>query len=140
MDLSALESSVKALENSLDSIESRLTLFTFLDRYASASGEFCSRSATSGSDLEPDFGKELVQVISDALVEPIQLRPPLLLKLAIARNRLKEPGGEGGVNALEEFQEDHADGVAFAREPVAPRAFNLLNEPFGTKLRDVVAK
>jgi hypothetical protein len=53
--------------------------FCRLDRYASASENFVLVRAASGSDLEAHLVEELVEVIGDTLVEPIELRTSLLL-------------------------------------------------------------
>src|SRR5450631_2131463 len=89
----------------------------------------------SGSDLETNLGQQLFQIVGDLLVEAVQLCAPLLLKLGVAGNGLKESGGQGCIDSLEQFQENHTDRVPRLGQPVAPSAFDLFDEAFGPELQ-----
>ena len=61
---------------------------------------------------ESDGGEEGVEIVDDALVEPVELMTFLVLQFRVAGERLEESGGQRCVDALEQFQEDEAYGVA----------------------------
>jgi len=57
--------------------------------------------------------------LSPTLAKPVQLRASLLLKLGVTGNRFQQASSERRIDPLEQFEEDHADGVAFACQPVS---------------------
>ena len=81
-----------------------------------------------------------MDVVDDALIQPIELGPLGRRKGGGAGDRSEESRGEGGVDALEEFQEDEADGVACLREAIASSVRELLDQGLGAELREVVAE
>src|SRR5207302_8736232 len=97
-------------------------------------GGFCSRcdvrcsGRDSCGDLEADGVKELMDVVDDALIQPIELGPLGRGKGGGAGDWSEESRGEGGVDALEEFQEDEADGVACLREAIASSVRELFDQ------------
>ena len=48
---------------------------------------------------------EFIQIIDDALIQPIKLRSALVLQLPVAANWTEQARCERGVNAFEQFQE-----------------------------------
>src|SRR5437667_11107507 len=81
-----------------------------------------------------------MDVVDDALRQPIELGALGRGKGGGAGDRSEESRGEGGVDALEEFQEDEADGVACLREAIASSVRELLDQGLGAELREVVAE
>ena len=73
----------------------------------------------SGGGFEADSLYQHTEVINNALVKAIDLRPALLLQLAIAWNGAKQSGGKRSVDALEEFEEDERDRVAAWQQAVS---------------------
>ncbi len=60
--------------------------------------------------------------------------------MAVGRDRTEKTGGERRINALEELQEEKADGVALGQQLIAARVRKLDDKAFGTKLGQVVAQ
>src|ERR1700674_1702307 len=81
-----------------------------------------------------------VEVGDDALVESIECVALLLGERGIGRNWPQQPGGQRGVDALEQFQEDDANPVALRSESIPSRVFHSVNEPLGSKLRQIVTQ
>lgn len=74
--------------------------------------ELCTRfERASRGGLQSDGVEERVEVVDETLVQAIELMPLLVSESGIRRDGSKEPGGQWGVHALEEFQEDQADAV-----------------------------
>ena len=69
--------------------------------------------------FESDGVDERVEVIDDALVEAIELRSALAGKRGVGPHWRQQAGGQRSVDALEELQEDEADGIARGKNPVA---------------------
>src|ERR1700751_1541195 len=96
-------------------------------------GTLFSFSKRSSSNAKPYGSEQPVQIVSHALIQPIQLRALLGLKRGIARGRLEQTGGEGGINPFEQLQEYQADGVPLRGEPVAPRMRDFLHQILGAE-------
>ena len=62
------------------------------------------------------------------------------MKSVVGRNRAEEASGERRVDALEELQEEKADGVALRQQSIAARVGKLDDQGFGTKLGQVIAQ
>ena len=77
---------------------------------------------------------EIVESVDDSLVELVKLREPFVLEFIVRRKGLQEPGGERGVDALEEFEKDEADGIAFRQEPIAPGVWKFFDQALGSEL------
>ena len=69
--------------------------------------------------FEADGVDERVEVVDDALVEAIELRSALALERGVGPHRRQQAGGQRGVDALKELQEDKADRIALGKKPVA---------------------
>ena len=52
----------------------------------------------------------------------------------------KSPSGQRGIDALEEFQKEDADSIAFGQQAIATGVGNYLDETLGAELRQVVAE
>src|SRR6266567_1241833 len=94
---------------------------------------FSLRVVSSG--LETDGIHEFIEIINDALIEPIKLRTLLLLKFLVSGDRRQETGSQRRVDPFEQLQEYQADGVTVAQQAIAPRPRDFFDEPFGAKLR-----
>ena len=81
-----------------------------------------------------------VESVGDLLVETIQLRETLLLKMFICREGSEQASSEWGVNPLKQFQKNQADAIAVGQEAVAPGVRNLFNQALGPQLGQVVAQ
>jgi hypothetical protein len=90
--------------------------------------------------LEANRGEQAVEIIDDALVEPVELMPLGVVDAGIAAERLQEPRGQRCVDALEELEEDDADPVALGEKPVAARPRDPVDEALGAELRKVGAE
>ena len=64
------------------------------------------------SSLEADGLEELVEGRGDASVESVKMRQPLVWQPGVGGDGPQEPGGERGVDAVEEFEKDQADAIA----------------------------
>ena len=69
--------------------------------------------------FEADGLDEVVEVVDDALIEAVELRSALALELGVGADRREKTGGQRGVDAVEELEEDKADRVAAGEEPIA---------------------
>src|SRR5271166_2100711 len=83
--------------------------------------------------FEADGLNELVEIVDDALVEAVELRSVLALEAGVGLDGREEAGGQRGVDAFEELQEDEADRVAVGKEPVAAGVRQLFDEALGAK-------
>jgi hypothetical protein len=63
-------------------------------------------------EVESYGANESVQVVGDTLVEAVELGAPVMLETGIGSEWIEETGGQRGVDSLEEFEEDHGDGIA----------------------------
>jgi hypothetical protein len=75
--------------------------------------------AWQSGGFEADGSDEDMDIIDDALVEAIELRLLLAMKSAVGWNRAEQAGSERRVDALEELQEEKADGVALRQQLIA---------------------
>jgi hypothetical protein len=67
----------------------------------------------SGS-FESDGIQERSEIVTDALIEPVELGTLLLLQFRVSREGSQQPGGQWRVEPFEQLQEDEADGVAIS--------------------------
>src|SRR5271166_623492 len=104
----------------------------YLDRYCACNEDFV-RVWAGSCGLEADGLNELVEIVDDALVEAVELGPVLAVEPGVGLDGREEAGGQRGVDAFEELQEDEADRVAVGKEPVAARARQLFDEALGAK-------
>ena len=72
---------------------------------------------------------EFVEIVDDALIQTVELRPVLAVERSVALDRREQAGSQRRVDALEELQEDEADRIPVRREPVATGARQLLDQP-----------
>ena len=84
-------------------------------------------------EVESDGADESVQVVGNTLVEAIELGAPVMLETSIGSEWIEETGGQGGVDSLEEFEEDQGDGVALRGKLIAARVREPDKETFGAK-------
>jgi hypothetical protein len=86
---------------------------TTLARYAASYGNsVLVLLVVSSRRLESNGVQERVEVGDDALIQPVESMAFLLSETSIGGDRREEAGGERGVNAFEELQEDEADYIA----------------------------
>ena len=78
--------------------------------------------------FEADGLNEPVEIVDDALVEAVELLSVLVLEAGVGRDGREEAGGQRGVDAFEELQEDEADRVVVGEEPVAARVRQLFDK------------
>ena len=90
--------------------------------------------------FEADRSDQGVEIIDDALVEAVELRPPLGFEPSIRLDGAEKACREWGIDALEELQEDEADRVSLREELIAARVRELGNKAFGAEFREVVAE
>ena len=84
-------------------------------------------------EVESDGANESVQIVGDTLVEAIELGASVMLETSIGSEWIEETGGQGGVNSLEEFEEDQGDGVALRGKLIAARVREPAKKAFGAK-------
>src|SRR6266498_1102519 len=90
------------------------------------------------SDLEADTLKEAIDRVNDVLIERVELRPPV--KLRVSGKRSQEPSGERRVDAFKEFEKHQRDSIAVWQEPVPSGVWKLLDKALCTQLRELVAE
>jgi hypothetical protein len=76
---------------------------------------------------------EGIEIVDDALIEAIELRPPLGFEPFISFEGAEETCHEWGIDPFEELQEDEADRVSLRKELIASRVRELGNKTFGTE-------
>src|SRR5437016_5590205 len=111
-----------------------------LDRYAKRNENFVLVVAVSSGCFQPDLIHEFVEIVDDALIEPIELGTLLLLQFRVSRERPQQAGRKGRVDPLEQLQEHQADRIAAAQQAIAAATRYSLHEPLGPKLGKVVAE
>ena len=74
------------------------------------------------SGFEPDGLNQAVEIIGDFLIETIELRSLVRFEADVCGNRTEQAGGQWGVDALEQFEEDEANGVAARWELISARS------------------
>src|SRR5712692_5880321 len=89
---------------------------------------------------QADGAQKRVEVGDDALVESIESVALLFREEGIGCDGPQKSGGQRGVDALEQFQEDDANLVALRLESIPSGVFHFVNEPLGSKLRQVVTQ
>jgi hypothetical protein len=90
--------------------------------------------------FEAHGSDECIEIVEDALVEAVELGPPLGLEPSIRLEGAEKACREWGIDALEELQEDEADGVSVREELIAARVGEFSNKAFGAEFREVVAE
>src|SRR5579863_5693617 len=89
---------------------------------------------------QADGAQQRVEVGDDALVESIESVALLFREEGIGCDWPKQPGGQRSVDALEQFREDDANLVALRLESIPSGVFQFVNEPLGSKLREIVTQ
>ena len=69
--------------------------------------------------FQADSADEVIEVIDDALVEPIELGPLAQVESTVCGDWAEKACGEGGVDSLKELQENEADRISLWQELVA---------------------
>jgi len=87
------------------------------------------------SSLEPDGLQELLKGRGDTPVELVKVRQPLVRQLGVSGDGLQEPGGERGIDAVEELEKDQTEAIAVRQEPVASRAREFLDQALPAEFR-----
>src|SRR5438309_1661585 len=100
---------------------------------------FCSRNSSRGH-LESSRAQELIQILSDPLIEPVELRLLLWRQFSVACKRMQETSGQWSVNAFEQFEEHEANPVTLRQQAIPARFGNSLDQAFGAQLGEIVAK
>jgi hypothetical protein len=72
--------------------------------------------------------EEGVEVGDDALIQPVESMAFLFGETGIGGDWREEAGGERGVDAFEELQEDEADRIALGKEAIASRVRDAFDE------------
>jgi hypothetical protein len=78
-------------------------------RYSGGSGDFVLVWHRCSCGFEADRADESVEVIDDALIEAVEVRPLLLVDSSIRADGTEKAGGKRRIDALEELQEDQTD-------------------------------
>src|ERR1700726_3650035 len=86
----------------------------------------------SCSSPQANGAQKRVEVGDDALIESIECVALLFGERGIGRDWPQQPGGQRGVDAFEQFQEDNANPVALRSEAIPSRVFHFVNEPLGS--------
>src|SRR5208337_579635 len=84
--------------------------------------------------FETDGVNERVEVVDDALIEPVEERSALAAQLGVGRDWGKKAGSQRSVDAFKELQKDEADRVAVGEDPIAARVWQLLDEALGAQI------
>ena len=72
---------------------------------------FAFAGMASGRCFETDRVQQFVQVVDDALIEPIEVRTLRIWQRRVSRKRMEQACGQRGVNAFKEFEKDDRDRV-----------------------------
>jgi len=83
---------------------------------------------------------ERIEIIDDALIEAIELRPLLLVDPSICSKGAENAGGQWRIDAFEQLQEDKADRVSLRKQSITTGVGKLGDEPFGPEFCKVVAQ
>src|SRR5579871_3804441 len=103
----------------------------------SVTGILSSLRRNSGG-LEADGHNQLLQIMNDPLIKPVQLRPFLVLQSRISREWFEQAGSKRSIDFFEEFQEHQADGISFRKQAVPTGLRDLLHQPLGTELGKII--
>ena len=90
--------------------------------------------------FEADRANESVEVIDDALIKAVELRPLLLVDSSIRADGAEKAGGKRRIDALEELQEDQTDCRSEREELRAARVWKRGDEPLGPELGEIVTE
>ena len=87
---------------------------------------------------ETDSLNESVEIVDDALIEPVEDRAGraeigLAAELGVGLHWREKAGGQRSVDAFEELKEHKADRAAVGEEPIAARVRQLLDEALGAQ-------
>ena len=83
---------------------------------------------------------EGIEIIDNALIEPVKLRSPLGLKPDVCFDGVEKACGERRVDAFEELKEDEANRVPLREQLIAARVGELGNKTLGADFRKVVTE
>ena len=92
------------------------------------------------SGLEADCGEESREIVGDSLIEAVQLTAFVRGEVTIAGKGLEETGGERCIDAFEELEKEHADGIALVGEAVATRVGKFLDQTFGSQFGKIITQ
>jgi hypothetical protein len=79
--------------------------------------------------FEANGADQRIEIIDDALVEVIELRPLLLVEAIVCADGAEQAGGQRCIDAFEQRQEDEADRVALRQELVSRELGSLAISP-----------
>ena len=71
-------------------------------------------SLMGGEEARPIGGEELIEGSVESAVETVKLGLFARREACVAGNGIEAGGAQGGVDALEELQEDEADGISLS--------------------------
>src|SRR5713101_6872102 len=96
---------------------------------------FCSHfvllgAIESGRWFEADGVQQLVEVVDDALVEPIELATLGVWQRRVSAKRMEQAGRQGGVDPFKELEEDEGDRIAVGLQVVSASVRQFVDEPF----------
>ncbi len=103
-------------------------------------GEFGSRFATSSGNLEADGSQKCIQIVTDSLIQAIELAALLFDQNVVAAEWRQQTGGERRINLFEELAEDQADRIALADQSIATGVRDLLDQAFDAQLGEVITE
>jgi hypothetical protein len=78
--------------------------------------------------FEADGANGGIEIIDNALIEAIKLRPPLGLKPCVCFDGAEKTCGEWRVDTFEELQEDEANRVSLREQLITARVGKLGNK------------
>jgi hypothetical protein len=107
---------------------------------SSATGILFSLRHGSRGGSETHSLHQLVEIINDALIKPVEQGLPLSLQLAVAGNGAKQSGGERSIDALEELEEDERHRVTAGQDAIPAGMRHFLDESLCSELRQIVAQ
>ena len=68
------------------------------------------------------------------MIEVIELVQPIVGHDSVSRIGMKKPGGERGIDLVEEFEKQQTDTISIGQQPIAPRVWQLFHQGFRTEL------
>src|SRR5260370_16382552 len=89
------------------------------------------------SRWKAEGGKKPIKGSVEALVEAIEQRVLAWREGCVTGDRAQGSGSQGSIDALEELQEDQADGISLGQQLVAARAGQLFSKAFPPELGEV---
>src|SRR5271163_1386173 len=93
-----------------------------------------------GEEVRPRACSRRSRGVGDVLIEAIERRAFVVQESSVAGNRLQKAGGQRGIDAVKQLQEDQADRVTRGWQAIAAGARQLLDQAFGAQFGEIVAQ